>query len=221
MKHAIKVWSRRIVLMACLATITACSSSLTRSHSRISTESSSSAPSVSSPPSPSSLSLSESERTAPAAHPCPAATLGLRPGPRLSPETGEHGVIIAVDSASSPPCTVVGYPKVILLDAVGSPTPFTYLPGKGQYVTHRRPRPVIVGPGKLAYFLVAKYRCDTGAAERVIGMNVRLPGQGTSSSVPAKWLRGSFDLCAGGPTPDPGNTITISPFEPAVDLLTG
>lgn len=76
-----------------------------------------------------------------------------------------------------------------------------------------------LGSGKLAYFLVAKYRCDMGVAEEATGMNLLLPGQGTIYSVPARWLRGSFGFCTGGATPDPGNTVAISPFEPAVDLL--
>ncbi|MDQ2739161.1 MAG: DUF4232 domain-containing protein [Actinomycetota bacterium] len=151
------------------------------------------------------------------ARPCPAGTLSIKQGPRLSPETGEHGVIIAVSNASSTPCTVTGYPEVTLRNAT-STLPFTYVAGKGQYVTHRQPRPVIVGGAKLAYFLVAKYRCDIGVNEPATGMNVLLPGQGTTYSVPTRWLRGAFDLCKGGTTPN-GSTIMISPFEPATDRL--
>lgn len=119
------------------------------------------------------------------------------------------------------PCTVSGYPTVTLLDAAGSALSFAYVAGKGQYVTHRRPRPVTVGGTRSAYFLVAKYRCDTGVGADVTGMNVLLPGQGTIRSVPTGWLRGAFDFCAGGPMPDPGNTIAISPVEPTVGLVAG
>ncbi len=126
-------------------------------------------------------------------------------------------MIIAVSSVSSVPCTVTGYPKVTLLNATRT-LPFTYVTGTGQYVTHRQPRPVMVGGGKLAYFLVAKYRCDIGDADPATGMNVLLPGQGTTYSVPQRWLQGTFQLCTGGTTAS-GNTIMISPFEPAADLL--
>ena len=128
-------------------------------------------------------------------------------------------MIIAVRSASALPCTVSGYPNVRLLDAAGSALPFTYVIGEGQYVTHRRPRPVTLGGARLAYFLVAKYRCDIGVGARATAMNVVLPGQGTIHSVPTGCLRGAFGFCAGGPMPDPGNTITISPFEATVGHL--
>jgi hypothetical protein len=78
---------------------------------------------------------------------------------------------------------------------------------------------VTVGGGKVAYFLVAKYRCDTGSTEAAAGLNMLLPGQGTTYSAPGSWLLGAFDFCTGGVTPDPGNTVMISPFEPAVGLL--
>lgn len=72
----------------------------------------------------------------------------------------------------------------------------------------------------MAYFLVAKYRCDLGVAQRADGANVLLPGQGTVASVPDTWLRGAFELCSGEKTSDPGDTITISPFEPNASLVT-
>lgn len=207
------------LVMLCWAAIAACSSSPTAPPARVSAQSSSAHLGMSSSHAPASPSSASSASRARPAHPCPAAALGIRQGPRLSPETGEHGVIIAVDSVSSIPCTVTGYPTVTLLNPAGSRVPFSYLAGKGQYVTHRPPRPVILGAGKLAYFLVAKYRCDAGVAERATAMTLALPGQGTIASVPTSWLRGTFDLCTGGTTPDPGNTVMLSPFEPAVDLL--
>lgn len=78
--------------------------------------------------------------TPPTAPACPPASLGIRPGPPLSPQTGEEGVIIAVSSASSTPCTVTGYAKITFIRGA-QPIPFTYLDGKGQYVTHQQPFP--------------------------------------------------------------------------------
>ena len=129
-------------------------------------------------------------------------------------------MIIAVNSASSTLCTITGYPKITFIQGT-RPIPFTYLDGKGQYVTHQEPFAVTVGSGKMAYFLVAKYRCDVGLAERADGANVLLSRQGTVYSVPDAWLRGAVNLCSGEKISDPGNTITVSPFEPSASLVSG
>ena len=171
----------------------------------------------SSAPSPSSTASS----TSPASEhlgPCPPAALKLGRDPRLSPATGENGVILTITSVARP-CAIVGFPAITLPDSAGSPLPFTYLDGKGQYVTHRRPLPVTVGEGSFAYVLVAKYRCDTGYSTLAEGMNVQLPGQGTIQSVPGSWIEGAFAYCTGGTIPDPGNTVDVSPFEPTADQL--
>ena len=154
--------------------------------------------------------------SSPALAACGPATLGIQQGPRLSPASGEHGLIIAI-STKAPPCTVAGYPTIKFL-AKDAPIPFTYVFGKGQYVTHRRPQPVTVGGGKVAYFLVAKYRCDMGVTEGADGMTLLLPGQGTMVTPPRTWLIFSIDYCTGGAN-DPGNTIEVSPFEPSVVML--
>jgi hypothetical protein len=81
---------------------------------------------------------------------------------------------------------------------------------------HRKPAAVTIGPGKLAYFMIAKYRCDTGVAKQADSATVRLPRQSAANTVPAAWLRGLFDLCTRVSPSGPGNTITISPFEPSL-----
>jgi hypothetical protein len=157
--------------------------------------------------------------TAPAAADCDSASLSIASGPRLSAQTGEEGIIIAVRSASTRPCTISGYPAVTFYRGA-QPIPFTYLDGEGQYVTHLKPASAAVGPGKIAYFLVAKYRCDTGVAEQADSAAVRLARQGAADTIPATWLGGRFGLC-NRTSPPTGNTITISPFEPATTLLGG
>lgn len=152
---------------------------------------------------------------------CPAGALKIGRGPQLSPATGEHGIILSVTSVA-PPCTVTGYPTITMQDTTGSPIHFTYVLGHGQYVTLRPPRPVTVGAGKMAYFLIAKYRCDTGSTASAVGMTLVLPGQGTMTSVPTAWIRNdllSFDFCSGGRERDPGNTVEVSPFESATNLV--
>lgn len=172
---------------------------------------------------PASGSVDSSTRSVPAAvaavRPCAPATLGIRQGPRLSPATGEHGLIIAVTGLAPRPCTVTGYPAVEFVDAAGHRIRFDYLYSKGQYVTHRRPAPVTVGGGAVAYFLVAKYRCDVHDADAAAGMNLVLPDQGTTYSVPLGWAVGDISFCSGPRSPDPGNSIEISPFEPSPDAL--
>jgi hypothetical protein len=164
---------------------------------------------------PSSSTSAPAETAAPA---CPPATLGIQPGPPLTPQTGEHGVILAVSSTSPTPCTVNGYPTVTFLRGK-TPIPFVYLEGKGQYVTHQAPAPVTVGAGATAYFLVAKYRCDIGDAEQSDGATVTLTHSGSVHAIPGSWLSGLFSLCSGNA--DPGNTVAVSPFEPSVRLLSG
>ncbi|MDP9093600.1 MAG: DUF4232 domain-containing protein [Actinomycetota bacterium] len=150
--------------------------------------------------------------------PCPAAALGIRRGPSVSGATGEHAVTIAVISASSIPCSVTGYPTVAFLDSAGHLMPFSYVLGTGQYISHQPPSPVTLGGGREALFTVAKYRCDEHVTDTATGMNVLLPGQGTTYSAPTSWLTSRMDQCSGPVTPDPGNTVEISAFEPAGDI---
>jgi hypothetical protein len=229
MRQVIKLFAVAVVACACMA----CSSpavahKTTGSVTVLSrTASSLTAPTTTSPgssvppsstPVPPLKSQTGAETTAPTAVDCASASLSIAPGPRLSPQTGEEG-IIAVRSASTRPCTISGYPAVTVYHGA-QPIPFTYLDGEGQYVTPRKPAHVAVGPGKIAYFLVAKYRCDTGVAEQADSAAVRLSRQDAADVIPATWLRGLFGLC-NRTAPPTGNTVTISPFEPATTLLGG
>lgn len=210
------VLGRRILVIGSIATVTACSASA--SHIPPSTPGAS-RHAGGSPTSIGQTTSSPSLEAQAVPGPCSAATLRLRSGPRVSGATGEHGVILAAIDVSTVPCTVTGYPTITFVDTTGSPIPFTYANGAGEYVTHRGPQAVTIGDGRVAYFLVAKYRCDTGYTKSATGATVRLPGQGTIYSVPTTWLVNSFSFCTGGASPDPGNTVTISPFEAATNLL--
>jgi hypothetical protein len=203
---------------ASLATLAACSASPTNSAHSSEKSSPVGTGTISNP---STFSPSTSSTAAQSASACPPGSLEIGRGSRLSPATGEHGLILTVISVA-PPCTITGFASVTLLDATGVAIRFTYVMGQGPYVTHQHPQPVPLGGGKLAYFLIAKYRCDTGFTTSATGINLLLPGQGTIASVPTSWFSGgvsSLDFCTGGRHPDPGNTVAISPFEPAMNLL--
>jgi len=58
--------------------------------------------------------------TATAAPRCQAAELALRPGPGISPMTGEHGAFYALVNRSHTACTIIGYPAIVTRRGAGS-----------------------------------------------------------------------------------------------------
>ena len=214
------------LVLACSALTVACASGRAASNAGGSPASSPSASGGARSIAESSMSVRSSmpsirSQTAPPPLPmdsCRPATLRVSRGPRVSPATGERSLQFAV-TAASPPCTILGYPKVTLLTATGSPEPFTYALGRGEYITDRRPRPVAVGGGEVAYFKVAQYSCDGVGGNEVMGMNVQLPGQGFSQPLPARWIRGTYAYCTGPSKPDPADIIEVSTFESAPALV--
>jgi Domain of unknown function (DUF4232) len=147
---------------------------------------------------------------------CAAHALVLCPGARVSPMTGEHAVLYVLANRGPAACTVHGYPQVTLYDARGRMPPFRYADGGGEYVTSRKPVTVVLAPGAAAYVLVAKYRCDLGAAQNVATIRLALPAAGGGVFVAREpvGVSGppSFSYCRGGPH-DPGQLVTISPIE--------
>ena len=148
---------------------------------------------------------------------CAARSLVLRPGPGVAPMTGEHAVLYVLANRGRQACTVRGYPHVTLYDADGRVLPFRYSDGGGAYVTSRRPATVVLAPAGTAYVLVAKYRCDLGAARDAAAVGLALPvgrGQVPAAREPAG-VAGPAGLswCRGGPD-DPGQLVTVSPLEP-------
>jgi hypothetical protein len=148
---------------------------------------------------------------------CAAHALMLRPGPRVSPMTGEHAVLYALANRGPAACTVRGYPQVTLYDAHGRILPFRYADGGGAYVTSRKPVTVVLAAGATAYVLVAKYRCDLGIAQNAATIRLALPASGgqvlTARQPVAVPGPPGFSYCRGGPH-DPGQLVTISPIEP-------
>ena len=160
------------------------------------------------------LPLASSGGTAPR---CRAAALALRYGPGIVPMTGEHGAFYALVNHGQTACTLTGYPGIMLYDARGALLPFRYT-HHSQYVTKAGPRAVLLRPRASAYVLVAKYRCDLGVTRNAVTIRLALPGP--RRAVLTRRVSGSrsgaaaLSYCKGG-AGGPGQTIAVSPIEPA------
>jgi hypothetical protein len=141
---------------------------------------------------------------------CAARDLTLRLGPDVSPMTGEHASLFVLRNRAMRSCTLHGYPGVRLLDARGSVLPFRTENGRGEYISHRPPRVLLVRPGHRSWFLVAKYRCDAGEVRVARRAVIRLPDVGGVLRGPVSRI-GRLAWCRGGPN-DPGNVLEISRF---------
>jgi Protein of unknown function (DUF4232) len=181
------------------------------------------APAKSNPASASSLPPPDTN-TPPAAStrgrpPCQPAALALGYGPALSPITGEHGDFYALINRGPAACTLAGYPDITLYAANGAPLRFRYRRGRGPYVTAASPGTVTLRAGGSAWILVAKYRCDIGIAGNAMTIRITLPGArhavltGRASSGGTGVAALSY--CRGGVN-DPGQTVAVSPIEPAL-----
>lgn len=146
---------------------------------------------------------------------CAGSELGLRPGPLISPMTGEHADSFMLTNRGSAPCAISGYPQVVLYNSRGVALPFRYARGGGAYVTAKKPSAVTLGPGKSAYVLVAKYRCDLGIADDATTIRLTLTarqGQAFSGHEPIGTGVAGLSYCDGGRV-DPGQLVTVAPIE--------
>jgi len=148
---------------------------------------------------------------------CAARELALRPGTFVVPMTGEHAVMYALTNRGAVACALSGYPKVVLYGAGGAALPFRYARGGGTYVTSRKPMTVALAHGASAYVLVAKYRCDLGAARDATAIRLTLPTARGAAFAGREAVAiagaGGLAYCRGGPH-DPGQVIVVSPVEP-------
>ncbi|MBO0847535.1 MAG: DUF4232 domain-containing protein [Nocardioides sp.] len=125
----------------------------------------------------------------------------------ISPQTGEHGLVLAFRDHLAP-CVVQGRPSIRLLDHNGS-TVRLAITTTNTYVKAIPARAVRLTPGRRAYVLVAKYRCDTGDAQIATAAEIRLPQSRWTMTADV----GSVDLArCRGPRHRPGQTIAVSPF---------
>jgi hypothetical protein len=139
----------------------------------------------------------------------------------FSPMTGEHGRLFVLRDRSQTPCTLDGSPRVGLYEH-GRRMPFVYRYPAGHggelYVSEQPPRRVLLRPGSVAYFLLAKYRCDGGADGEASELQILLPGGTGSMQITLPAGGGGFGVSAldhcrahpGDQRVDPGNRIEVS-----------
>lgn len=148
---------------------------------------------------------------------CRPEVLTLAYGPRLSPMTGEHGVFYELINHGRLACTLAGYPHVRLY-AGREALPFRYIFGGGPYVTGKPPVTVTMNPGGAAWILVAKYRCDQGALRDATTISLTMPGMDGAALAGPVSRDGAgvstLSYCRGSAA-DPGQTVAVSPIEPA------
>ncbi len=146
---------------------------------------------------------------------CGPAALTLAYGPGLSPMTGEHGVFYELVNHGRLPCALAGYPDIALY-AGRTALPFRYAHGGGPYVTSAAPAAVTLQPGQAAWVLGAQYRCDLGIIRSATTIRLILPGAARAVLTGPVAQDGAgvpvLSYCRGGPG-DPGQTVTVSPFE--------
>jgi uncharacterized protein DUF4232 len=150
---------------------------------------------------------------------CTAAGLRLSLGGRVSPETGEHAYRFVLTNRSTGPCVLDGYPRIGLYND-GHRLPFFYRRGRGHYASARRPQPVPLRPGSRAFFLVAKFRCDSGITGTASSIRVQVPNDtgALRLHLAGHSVGGPLDHCQPHPRErhhNTGNEVEISPISAA------
>jgi Domain of unknown function (DUF4232) len=144
---------------------------------------------------------------------CTSSQLRATPGPELSPATGQSPTAVRITNDGRP-CTLRGYPRVVLLDGLRQEVPFRYSHRGDQHVTAKRPTTVRLGHGGTAWLLLNKYRCDLGDVTQGTTLLLGLPH---ATGGPKLRLRSNWPYCGAG---DPGSIIAVSPFEPTLSATT-
>ncbi|MEO3935857.1 DUF4232 domain-containing protein [Dermatophilaceae bacterium Soc4.6] len=145
---------------------------------------------------------------------CSTADLSLGHGEDVTAQTGENPLMYALTNIGPTSCLLLGYPSLGLYDGSGHRLALRYNTSTGaQYVSSDPPAAVILEPGGIGYFLLAKYRCDTGHLSDTTTIRVGLPDQRQPLTDRAVGAEGGATLsyCQGG-ADDPGQVVEISPF---------
>jgi Protein of unknown function (DUF4232) len=138
--------------------------------------------------------------------------LSVRLAAQVSPATGAHPIGLRLVNQGAP-CTLKGYPVVLLRDAKGV-IPFVYRHTGDMMVTSRPPRRISLRSGGSAYVLLDKFRCDLGAVRTGTRVQVGLAGS-TARSRPLALDGMRISLCKRG-IPSEGRVVVVSPFEPTL-----
>jgi hypothetical protein len=112
-----------------------------------------------------------------------------------------------------------GYPKILFLDQAGRQINFHVRHHGSQMVTSKRPRLVVLRPGRTAFVSVDKWRCDSGDEMPLIlarKLEVVVTGHDGPRRVVLRMPR-NYTVCdAGSEFP-----IQVSPFEPTWRAASG
>jgi hypothetical protein len=150
---------------------------------------------------------------------CQRSNLRLAWNLSVSPETQEEPIALTLLNTASSPCTLDGYPTVVLSDTQGISLPFVYSHTGDIMVTSGSPQSVLVNPGHIAGILINKASCTSGTYEpgdpSVVSTFAIIP----PGSVSALTVKGPSEpliaFCGSGQT---GSTVAVSPIEPTVEL---
>lgn len=121
-------------------------------------------------------------------------------------------MLLALTNEGSRACYLDGYPGVTLYDADNALLPLSYQ-WHGYQTTGPAPQRVDIAPGRAAFVMVSKYRCDSGDKDTAVSLHL-IPPDDTTSLVVS--IQGHQDLSYCGPG-DPGSELDISPVEPTAE----
>lgn len=135
------------------------------------------------------------------------------PAPALA--IGEHAILFTLENAGPVSCMLTGYPQVTLYSASGEALPFRYSNGHSSYVTKQPPKPLTLGPGGIAYVLIAKYFCAHGAVADTSSGRLAFPHLGLDLQTTTDTAGDPFAYCRGSSS-DAGQFVAVSPAEPDI-----
>ena len=143
---------------------------------------------------------------------CRATQLELKREPGVSSGTGQNLFALRLTNGGRVACVLNGYPVVSFSDRRG-PVPFVVRDGGGhggdQQVTLNAPRRVLIRPGRAAYVILNKYRCDLGTFRVATRIRLALPGSPARSAGSVSLRGPTFSFCKRVST---FNVVSVSPF---------
>ena len=148
--------------------------------------------------------------TVAAAAACRVDVLTIGPGPAVSPQTGEHSLIVSLTNRARVVCRLAGFPTVSLLKGT-EVLPFRYVDGRSSYFSSGGAGEVVLAPRRAAYVKIAKYRCDVGDLRVATTVRLGLGAGGPSLSLALSGSYPDLAYCEGG-RQDPGQTVAVSTF---------